>query len=309
MTMLPPIIHVVDDDASFRSALGELLSACGYGVALYELAERLLKTLPGGDPGCILLDVQMAGLSGPQLQDRLAELGCRLPIVFVTGHGDIPMTVQTIKAGAEDFLTKPVLKEKLLEVIGRALIRHEQIREQDARMAALRSLLSRLTPREQEVFTLLVRGKPHKQIAHALGTSERTVKMHRHNVMQKFQVNPLRSWQWPRNVLDYCRSPAAKEVKVPSWRRKNRNQQLAFCDDGARNRSAGEIKFGASCNARQTTDGAAAGRSQMRWKTSVSRTLRPASVAIPLATTVVGLTKRPVQLMVTLQSDVQFLDV
>ena len=133
----------------------------------------------------------MAGLSGPQLQDRLAELGCRLPIVFVTGHGDIPTTVQTIKAGAEDFLTKPVPKEKLLEAIGRALVRHEQMREQDTRIAALRSRLSRLTPREHEVFTLLVRGKPHKQIAYALGTSERTVKMHRHNVMQKFQVQSL----------------------------------------------------------------------------------------------------------------------
>src|SRR5215471_10997343 len=172
MTTLPPIIHVIDDDASFRAALSELLSACGYRVTLYESAEQLLKTLPGGDRGCILLDVQMAGLSGPQLQDQLVELGCRLPIVFVTGHGDIPMTVQTIKAGAEDFLTKPVLKEKLLEAIGRALIRHEQMRE-------------------QEVFTQLVRGKPHKQIAYALGTSERTVKMHRHNVMQKFQVQSL----------------------------------------------------------------------------------------------------------------------
>src|SRR5215831_185052 len=120
MTTLPPIVHVVDDEASFRAALCELLSACGYRVALYESAEQLLKTLPGGDRGCILLDVQMAGLSGPQLQHQLAELGCRLPIVFVTGHGDIPMTVQTIKAGAEDFLTKPVLKEKLLEAIGRA---------------------------------------------------------------------------------------------------------------------------------------------------------------------------------------------
>src|SRR5215471_13218624 len=100
MTTLTPIIHVVDDDASFRAALGELLSACGYTVALYESAEQLLKRLPSGDRGCILLDVQMAGLSGPQLQNQLAELGCRLPIVFVTGHGDIPMTVQTIKAGA-----------------------------------------------------------------------------------------------------------------------------------------------------------------------------------------------------------------
>src|SRR5215469_2008040 len=191
MTTLPPIIHVVDDDASFRAALDELLSVCGYRVALYVSAEQLLTTLPGEDRGCILLDVQMAGLSGPQLQDQLAELGCRLPIVFVTGHGDIPTTVRTVKAGAEDFLTKPVLKEKLLEAIGRALIRHEQMREQDTRIDALRSLLSRLTPREQEVFAQLVRGKPHKQIAYALGTSERTVKMHRHNVMQKFQVRSL----------------------------------------------------------------------------------------------------------------------
>jgi len=191
MTTLTPIIHVVDDDASFRAALGELLSACGYTVALYESAEQLLKRLPSGDRGCILLDVQMAGLSGPQLQNQLAELGCRLPIVFVTGHGDIPMTVQTIKAGAEDVLTKPVVKEKLLEAIGRALIRQEQMRKQDTRIAALRSFLSRLTPREREVFTQLVRGKRHKQIAYALGTSERTVKMHRHNVMQKFQVQSL----------------------------------------------------------------------------------------------------------------------
>src|SRR5262245_61776396 len=180
MTAVSPIIHIVDDDASFRTAIGQLLVACGYKVALYASANQLLETQPSSEPAsdapaCILLDVQMVGLSGPQLQDHLAGVGCRLPIIFVTGHGDIPTTVQTIKAGAEDFLTKPVLKEKLLEAIGRALIRHEQTREQDTRIAALRSLLSRLTPREQEVFTQLVRGKPHKQIAYALGTSERTI--------------------------------------------------------------------------------------------------------------------------------------
>jgi RNA polymerase sigma factor (sigma-70 family) len=191
MTNVPPFIHVVDDDASFRLAIGDLLSACGYRVALYESAKRLLETPPSGEPACILLDVQMAGLNGPQLQDQLAELGCRLPIVFVTGHGDIPTSVRTIKAGAEDFLTKPVRKERLLEAIKRALVRYEEIREQDSRIAALRSLLSRLTPREREVFALLVRGNPHKQIAHALGTSERTVKMHRRNVMQKFEVQSL----------------------------------------------------------------------------------------------------------------------
>jgi RNA polymerase sigma factor (sigma-70 family) len=191
MTNVPPMIHVVDDDSSFRTAIGDLLSACGYRVALHESAKQLLDTPPNGEPACILLDVQMAGLSGPQLQDRLAEVGCRLPIVFVTGYGDIPTTVRTIKAGAEDFLTKPVLKERLLEVIERALIRYGETREQDSQIAAMRALLSRLTPREHQIFELLVRGKPHKQIAHALGTSERTVKMHRHNVMQKFRVQSL----------------------------------------------------------------------------------------------------------------------
>lgn len=191
MTNLSPIIHIVDDDASFRTSIGDLLGACGYRVALYESAKPLLKSPPIGERACILLDVQMAGLTGPQLQDHLAELGCRVPIIFVTGHGDIATTVQTIKAGAEDFLTKPVLKERLLEAIERALVRYDELREHDSRIAALRLLHSRLTPREHEVFALLVRGKPHKQIAYALGTSERTVKMHRHNVMQKFQVQSL----------------------------------------------------------------------------------------------------------------------
>jgi len=188
---MTPIIHIVDDDASFRTAVAELLNACGYGVSLYESAEQLLKTPPSGEPACILLDVQMTGLSGPHSQNRLAELGCKLPIVFVTGHGDIATTVQTIKAGAEDFLTKPVRKQRLLEAIQRALVSYEEMRQRDSRIATQRSLLSRLTPREHEVFELLVRGSPHKQIAYALGTSERTVKMHRHNVMQKVQVRSV----------------------------------------------------------------------------------------------------------------------
>lgn len=189
--MNAPNIHIVDDDASFRKAIGDLLSASGYRVALYESATQLLKTPPSGQPACILLDVQMADVSGPQLQDRLAAIGCRLPIVFITGHGDIPTTVHAIKAGADDFLTKPVPKEKLLSVVESALRRSSEIVEQDDRIAVLRSLYSQLTPREQEVFALLVRGKPHKQIAHALGVSERTVKAHRHNVTQKFNIQSL----------------------------------------------------------------------------------------------------------------------
>jgi FixJ family two-component response regulator len=133
----------------------------------------------------------MAGLSGPQLQDQLANLGCRLPIVFLSGYRDIRTTVQTIKAGAEDFLTKPVTRENLLPVIERALDRYEQMRKQDQQISTFRSLLARLTPREREVFDLLVRGAPHKQIAYALGISERTVKLHRHEVVQKLQVRSL----------------------------------------------------------------------------------------------------------------------
>lgn len=191
MTELSPIVHIVDDDASFRAAIGTLLSASGYRVALHNSGAHLLKSLPGDEPACILLDVQMAGLNGPQLQDQLAQLGCKLPIVFITGHGDIPTTVRAIKAGADDFLTKPVIKDELLGAVQRSLVRGAETREKESRNAVLRSRLSQLSPREHEVFALLVRGKPHKQIAFALGTSERTVKMHRHNIMQKCQVKSI----------------------------------------------------------------------------------------------------------------------
>jgi len=212
MTGTPASILVVDDDPSFRAAMRALLTACGYRVALYESARQLLEALPGNEPACILLDVQMAGLSGPQLQDRLAETGCRLPIVFITGHGDIPTTVQTIKAGAEDFLTKPVQKEKLLAAIGRALARQVAMRKQDDRIAALHTLFSQLTSREREVFALLVRGKPHKQIAYALAVSERTIKVHRHNVLQKFHVQSLAELAVIAERLGLLRgSPAAND--------------------------------------------------------------------------------------------------
>jgi FixJ family two-component response regulator len=184
-------VHIVDDDASFRSAVGELLSACGYKVSLYETAKALLATSMNGAPACILLDVQMAGLNGPQLQEQLSNSGCRLPIVFISGHGDIPTTVTTIKAGAEDFLTKPVTREKLLETVERALARHAAIAAEDSKISALRDLYDQLTPRERDVFALLVRGKPHKQIAYELKISDRTVKLHRHQIVQKLRVRSL----------------------------------------------------------------------------------------------------------------------
>jgi len=187
----PPVIHVVDDDLAFRTAMGDLLRASDYRVELHASATDLLEKPPGDEPACILLDVQMAGCSGPQLQDRLAALGSVPPIIFLTGHGDIATSVRTIKAGAEDFLTKPVSKAHLLEAIERALVHGEEARERDGRAALLRSILAHLTTREHDVFALLAHGKPHKQIAYELGISERTVKFHRRNVLHKFGARSL----------------------------------------------------------------------------------------------------------------------
>jgi RNA polymerase sigma factor (sigma-70 family) len=187
----PPTVHVVDDDDSFRVAVGRMLRTCNFNVALYASAEQLLGSPMRGDRGCILLDVQMIGLDGLELQDRLAQLGNVLPIIFLTGHGDIPTSVRAIKAGAEDFLSKPVSATTLQDAIYRALERYDAIRERHEQLDALRALVATLTPREREVFDLVVRGKLNKQTAHALGTSERTVKAHRHNVMQKLQVHSV----------------------------------------------------------------------------------------------------------------------
>jgi FixJ family two-component response regulator len=183
-----PVIHIVDDDTSFRSAISRLLKVSGYEVADYESATCFLQTIADAKPGCLLLDIQMPSFGGLQLQERLAELSLSWPIIFMTGHGDIPTSVRAIKAGAEDFLSKPVSKKTLLQVIERALVHYAGIRESQDRLASFRSLIATLTPREAEVFSLMIRGKLNKQIAHLLGTSERTIKAHRHMVMQKLQV-------------------------------------------------------------------------------------------------------------------------
>jgi RNA polymerase sigma factor (sigma-70 family) len=189
---LPGLVHVVDDDASFRTAIERRLKLAGYEVATYPSAQQLLDRLPeNGRLGCVLLDVRIPGLSGPELQNRLAELGSTLPIVFLTGYADTATTVRAIKAGAEDFLTKPVSSEQLLDAIERAIARHEAARSLRSRLDSFRSLLATLTPRERQVFELIVRGKINKQIAHQLGTTERTVKAHRHQVMEKMQVHSL----------------------------------------------------------------------------------------------------------------------
>jgi FixJ family two-component response regulator len=189
---MPGRIHVVDDDASFRTAIERRLKLAGYQVLTYPSAQQLLDRPPDeSEPGCILLDVQIPGLSGPELQGRLNELGSTLPIVFLTGHADTPTTVRTIKAGAEDFLTKPVESGQLLGAIERALARHSTLRGERQRLDEMRALVAELTPRERQVFLLVVRGKLNKQIAHELGTTERTVKAHRHQVMEKMKVQSL----------------------------------------------------------------------------------------------------------------------
>jgi FixJ family two-component response regulator len=183
-----PIIHIVDDDPSFRNAISRVLNVSGYQVVGYESAACFLRTAESARPGCILLDVQMPALGGLQLQQELTKLSRSWPIIFMTGHGDIPTSVRAIKAGAEDFLSKPVSRRILVEAIERALVRYAATQQGQDQLNSFRSLISTLTTREREVFALMVRGKLNKQIAFQLGTSERTIKAHRHMVMQKLQV-------------------------------------------------------------------------------------------------------------------------
>lgn len=189
---MPGTIHIVDDDASFRAALERRLRKAGYEVATYPSAQQLLDRLPDeSGPGCILLDVRIPGLSGPELQTRLSELGSTLPIIFLTGYADVRTTVKTIKAGAEDFLTKPVTSEQLLDAIERAITHHQSVQGARQKLNALRAQLDTLTPREHQVFELIVQGKINKQVARQLGTTERTIKAHRHKVMEKMSVQTL----------------------------------------------------------------------------------------------------------------------
>ena len=189
---MPGFVHIVDDDASFRKAMERLLKHAGYEVATYPSAQHLLDHLPtDGVLGCILLDVRIPGLSGPELQERLIELASTLPIIFLSGYVDIPVTVRSLKAGAEDFLTKPVSSGVLLQAIERAVAHHEVMRGLKSKQDIVRAHLSALTPRERQVFELVIRGDTNKQAARALGCTERTIKAHRHKVMEKMQVQSL----------------------------------------------------------------------------------------------------------------------
>jgi len=185
-------VHIVDDDASFRTAMERRLKHAGYEVATYASAQHLLDDLPSESVrSCLLLDVRIPELSGPELQERMSELGSTLPIIFLTGHPDIPATVRAIKAGADDFLTKPVSSDDLLQAIERAIAHHEVTRGLKSKLDVVRAHVAALTPRERQVFDLVIHGNPNKQIARALGCTERTIKAHRHRVMEKMQVRSL----------------------------------------------------------------------------------------------------------------------
>jgi FixJ family two-component response regulator len=191
MTEANAIVFVVDDDEPMRKSLQNLIGSVGLRVEAFASAPEFLRSKLTDVPGCLVLDVRLPGLSGLDLQKRMVEAGIEIPIIFITGHGDIPMTVRAMKAGAVEFLTKPFRDQDLLDAIQQALDRDRAARKQRAQINELHSRLNSLTPREREVMGLVVAGLLNKQIAGELGTSETTIKIHRHQVMEKMGAGSL----------------------------------------------------------------------------------------------------------------------
>jgi FixJ family two-component response regulator len=181
-------VHVVEDDASMRTSLARLLGGAGYEVALYATAEELLAAAGPALRGCVLLDLRLPGASGLELQERLAERGCAAPVVFLTGHGDVPASVRAMKRGAVDFLQKPVAAEELFAAVASALLRDEAARRQLGELGDLRARAATLSERQREVWLRVARGNLNKQIAQDLGIVERTVKLHRARAMVKLRA-------------------------------------------------------------------------------------------------------------------------
>jgi len=191
MTDTVPIVHVVDDDASFLTAISRLLRANGFSVKTYSSAHKFLAHRDADVPGCVLADLQMPEMDGLDLQSALAQTLNPLPILFLTGHGDIPSSVQAMRGGAEDFLEKRAPKEKLLDAVRRALARDSREREARARQRQLRARFDSLSERELEVLSHVVQGRLNKQIAGDLGIHERTVKLHRTAITTKLKVQSV----------------------------------------------------------------------------------------------------------------------
>src|SRR6266853_5398852 len=191
MTEAAPIVFVVDDDPSVRRAIKRLIGSEGLQVELFGSAQEFLKSRRPDAPSCLVLDIKLPGISGLDFQPQLAAAGIRIPIIFITGHGDIPMTVRAMKAGAVEFLTKPFRDRDLLDAIQLALERDRTRRQQEAEIATLRERLESLTPRERELLPLVISGLLNKQIAAEIGATEATVKVHRSQLLRKMGADSL----------------------------------------------------------------------------------------------------------------------
>jgi FixJ family two-component response regulator len=191
MTQAPATIFLVDDDHSVLRGLGRLLKAAGYATRPFASPSEFLAQLPGDTPGCAVLDLRMPGLNGLELQQAMAQNDCHLPVIFISGHGDVPASVKAMKSGAVDFLLKPFDEHQLLEAISQALAKDAAARAARAQANALRTRHAALTPREREVCALVSQGLPNKHIAVQLGTSEKTIKVHRGRVIQKLGVGSV----------------------------------------------------------------------------------------------------------------------
>ena len=191
MSHVKPIVFVVDDDISVRESLELLIGCAGWQPETFASAQDFLSRPPATTPNCVVLDIELPGLNGLELQERIAAERCEMPVIFITGHADVPRTIRALKGGADEFLTKPFADDELLQALARAIERSRRMLDQAAELKVLRERYASLTPREREVMAWVVAGRLNKQVGAELGRSEITIKAHRGKVMQKMQADSL----------------------------------------------------------------------------------------------------------------------